>query len=175
MVRDAPSRSGLLLCAGVASDPERTLGIRVIRSVTAAAWLRGSRTGIGRGSRGVICLVSILGRGRRYGSGTAVTPATGRGTGSWRGFSRRLTPPGGSIGPCRWTRRSPARISMRRTRPAPSRTQGAGSNHKNLPWFEVEPPWARHRPFSWPANHEDPPGRRGAGSPVGDGHHRWAA
>lgn len=29
---------------------------------------------------------------------------------------------------------------MRRTRPVRSRTQGAGSNHKNLPWFAVEPP-----------------------------------
>ena len=29
---------------------------------------------------------------------------------------------------------------MRRTPPAPSRTQGAGSNHKNLPWHEIEPP-----------------------------------
>lgn len=28
---------------------------------------------------------------------------------------------------------------MRRTRPGPSRTQGAGSNHKNLPLDEVEP------------------------------------
>lgn len=36
-------------------------------------------------------------------------------------------------------RRSRVRISTRRTRPAPTRTQGAGSNHKNLPLPEVEP------------------------------------
>src|SRR5690606_1546016 len=48
--------------------------------------------------------------------------------------------PGGSTGRCRWMPRSRVRISMRRTPPAPSRTQGAGSNHKNLSWREVEPP-----------------------------------
>lgn len=37
-------------------------------------------------------------------------------------------------------RRSRALTITRRTRPARSRTQGAGSNHKNLPWPEVEPP-----------------------------------
>lgn len=38
-----------------------------------------------------------------------------------------------------WTRRSCGRISMRQTPPAPTRTQGAGSNYKNLPFHEVEP------------------------------------
>lgn len=40
---------------------------------------------------------------------------------------------GGSTGQCRWMRRLRVRISTRRTRSAPSRTQGAGSNQKNLP------------------------------------------
>ena len=36
--------------------------------------------------------------------------------------------------------RSPVPISTRRTPLAPSWTQGAGANHSNRPWFEVEPP-----------------------------------
>ncbi len=39
-----------------------------------------------------------------------------------------------------WTRRSRERTSTRRTRPARIRTQGAGSNYKNLPLAEIEPP-----------------------------------
>lgn len=37
-------------------------------------------------------------------------------------------------------RQSRVRISTRRTPPAPSRTQGAGSNYKNRPLHETEPP-----------------------------------
>lgn len=39
-----------------------------------------------------------------------------------------------------WMRRSRERTSMRRTRLARIKTQGAGSNYKNLPLSEVEPP-----------------------------------
>ena len=111
----------------------------VIRSVIVAVWSRASRTGTGPGSRGVTCRGTCSGRGRRSGSGTAVMPVMARGIGCWAGFSRKLTRQGRSTGRYRWTRRSRVRSSTQRTRPARSRTQGAGSNHKNLPWHEVEP------------------------------------
>lgn len=40
---------------------------------------------------------------------------------------------------CPWTPPSRVRISTRRTPPVLTRTQGAGSNHKNLPLDEIEP------------------------------------
>src|SRR6516164_7240970 len=45
----------------------------------------------------------------------------------------------GWTGRCLWMPASAAPISMRRIRPARIRTQGAGSNYRNLPLLDCEP------------------------------------
>lgn len=70
------------------------------------------------------------GRGRRFGSVTIDSRSTARGTRSGRRCWRRPTPRDRSTGRSPSTPRSIGLTSMRRTRPALSRT-GAGANHKN--------------------------------------------
>ncbi len=63
-----------------------------------------------------------------------ITRPTGRGTGSTESFWPKRTPPGWSIGRCRWTRPSTEPTSTARTFPAP---QGELPNYKKL---FAEPP-----------------------------------
>src|SRR5665647_2656238 len=91
------------------------------------------------GSRGGTCRGSSSGRGRRCGSGTAGSPATGPGIASLACCCRRPTRPETWTGPSRWTPRSTVPINTPRTRPAPKTPQGARSNHKNRTGRPREP------------------------------------
>ncbi len=117
----------------------RTRGVEVIRSVTTGGWWKGSSTGFGPRSRGVICHVRSLGRVKQFGNFTAVVPGMGPGIVPCSCCSQKRTRWVRSIGTSVRMRRSLAHISMRRTRPALTRTQGAVSNYKNLPFTQVEP------------------------------------
>jgi len=96
-------------------------------------WWRGRSTGIGPGSRGVICWASSV-PGRRSGSVTA-SPSTGPRTGCWPRCSPRRRPGAKSTGGSASTRRSPGSISTVRPhrcrvgQPV-SHTVGARSNDK---------------------------------------------
>lgn len=98
-----------------------------------ARWSRRSSSGIGPGSRGGIC-PRCSAPGRRCGPGITGWPRRARGIACWRRSRPQRTRPGWSTRHCRRTRRSPVRISTRRTPPA---SQGAGSSYKNL---QEEPP-----------------------------------
>lgn len=106
---------------------------------TIVGLLRESSTDTERVSPGVTCRVSTLGPGRRYGSATAATPLTARGTVCWPMCSLKPTRPVPSIGTSPSMAPSTVLTSTRRTRRALISTQGATSNYKNLRDQECEP------------------------------------
>jgi transposase len=103
------------------------------RSVATARSLKGLFTGTAAALPGGTCLLSSV-RGRRYGSGTAVSRPTGRGIGSTESCWQKQMPPDRSTGQFRWTRPSTEPTSTGRTFPAP---QGELPNYKKL---FAEPP-----------------------------------
>jgi transposase len=98
-----------------------------------------SSTATGPASPGATCHASTSAPGRQCGNATAATPLMARGIGCWPGCFLMPMLLVTSIGTSPSMAPLTVLTSTQRTRRAPSKTQGATSNYKNLPDQECEP------------------------------------